>query len=193
MSLKKIVLPIGTRTALGFSALLLLMFGMAVFTSISLTQPIVATDDLQALYLHLRQQQAQLAATTAAAMLVGALVAWRCTRSLSRPIRAVVDQAWRLAGGDLAVCVVRNRRDELGELQQALACLQEQLRHIEQLRRLMLQVRDGCEVLSSGPNLFDAANAEQLVPTHLRPTLVRLRGEIRKTSGSTTIHWRQPT
>jgi methyl-accepting chemotaxis protein len=192
MSLKKIVLLIGTRAALGFSALLLLMLGMAVFTSVSLTQLIRAADDLQAVHSHLRQQQAQLAAMAAVSMLIGALVAWQCTRSLSHPIRAVVDQAWRLAGGDLAVCVVRNRRDELGELQQALVCLQEQLRHIEQLRRLMLQVRDGCEVLNSRPSLFDAANAEQLAPTHQRPTLARSRGEIQQPNGLTTIHWRQP-
>jgi methyl-accepting chemotaxis protein len=193
MSPRKIVLPICARVALAFSALLLLMFGMAVVTSVSMTQLIDAAEDLQALHLHLRQQRAQLAAMAASAMLIGALVAWRCTRSLSHPIRAVVDQAWRLAGGDLAMCVVRNRRDELGELQQALACLQEQLRHIEQLRRLMLQVRDGCELLSSGPGLFDAANAEQLAPTHQRPALARSRSEFQQPSGSTSIHWRQPS
>jgi methyl-accepting chemotaxis protein len=192
MSLKKIVLLIGTRAALGFTVLLLLMFGMAVFTSISLTQLIGAADEVRALHSHLRQQRTQLAAMAAVSMLIGALVAWQCTRSLSHPIRAVVDQAWRLAGGDLAVCVVRNRRDEIGELQLALACLQEQLRHIEQLRRLMLQVRDGCEVLCSGPSPFAAANAGRLVPTHFRPTLARSRSEVRQPSGPTTTHWRQP-
>jgi methyl-accepting chemotaxis protein len=178
MTTKKTALPLGARIGLGFASVLM-VFGAAMIAAISLSPP--------------RQHQTVLAATTAAAMLVGALSAWLCVRSLTRPIRAIVDQAWRLAGGDLAVFVVRDRRDELGELQQALACLEEQLRHVERLRRLILQVRDGCDVLASGPSPFTAANAERLASTDPNVPPARAGRDRPQQTGSTSITWRELT
>jgi methyl-accepting chemotaxis protein len=125
--------------------------------------------------------------------LAGALLAWLCARSLTRPIRVIVDQAWRLAGGDLAVRIVRDRRDELGELQQALACLEEQLRHTERLRRLMLQMHDDRDVLAGGPSPFAAANADSLAPTHTDTPPARAGRDRRQQTGSTSITWRELT
>jgi methyl-accepting chemotaxis protein len=179
MTTKKFALPLGARIGLGFASVLM-VFGVAMVTAISLSPS--------------RQQQTVLAAAMVAAMIVGALLAWRCVRALTRSIRAIVDQAWRLVGGDLAVFVVRDRRDELGELQQALACLEEQLRHIERLRRLMLQVRDSCDVLAGGPNPFTAANAACLVPTPSNaPPVPAGRDRRPQQRSSTTITWGELT
>ncbi len=55
------------------------------------------------------------------ALLVGVLVAWRVARSVTVPVAGAVRAARAVADGDLTQTVPVDRRDELGQLQQALA------------------------------------------------------------------------
>ncbi len=59
-------------------------------------------------------------ATTAIVIVLGILLAWRLTRSISVPVREAVSVAQRVAAGDLRTQVTTNRQDEFGQLLKAL-------------------------------------------------------------------------
>ena len=60
--------------------------------------------------------------------LIGAVLAWRAGRSLEQPILALIRSAERIGQGDYSRPVDVARRDELGELQQALERMRARLR-----------------------------------------------------------------
>src|SRR5690606_35918125 len=57
---------------------------------------------------------------TALALLVGVLAAWLITRAVVGPLKRVIDRARRIAAGDLAIDGEVARRDEVGQLMQAM-------------------------------------------------------------------------
>jgi methyl-accepting chemotaxis protein len=59
-------------------------------------------------------------ALSALAVAIGAAVAWRLARSITQPMRKVIEAARSIASGDLATPVSVDRHDEIGELQQAM-------------------------------------------------------------------------
>ena len=77
-----------------------------------------------------RSAIARLALLSLAALVLATVLAWRMSGDLLRPIRAAIDSAQAIAGGDLSRDVVRDRRDEVGELQGALAHMQQRLREM---------------------------------------------------------------
>ena len=157
MLMRQFQATLGARVGFGFAAVLLLMAGLAAFV---IGQPGAAGGGAA------RDGRAWMVALSVTALLAAALVAWLTTRSLTRPVRALVDLAWRVAGGDLSLAVVRDRRDELGDLQQAVAYMQEQLRHTEQLRQLIFEFRAGSAELAarSKPVMAHASRASPSVP-----------------------------
>ena len=92
----------------------------------------------------------------AAALLLGSVIAWTLTRSVTLPMRRAMADAARLADGDLAVRVVVDRGDELGELQhtlelsrQALCTLVGQIRlNTESIGRSTHEIAQGSQDLS---------------------------------------------
>ncbi|WP_063887656.1 methyl-accepting chemotaxis protein [Pseudorhodoferax sp. Leaf265] len=62
--------------------------------------------------------------TVALAIALGALVAWRITRSLTVPLGQATASAERIAGGDLTQALRSEARDELGDLLRSLARMQ---------------------------------------------------------------------
>ncbi|WP_022982876.1 methyl-accepting chemotaxis protein [Ideonella sp. B508-1] len=72
-----------------------------------------------------------MAAVAALAVLLGGVVAWAVTLSVTRPLQAAVAVTARVAQGDLATEVpMVQRRDELGHLLQGLAHMQQGLRQL---------------------------------------------------------------
>ena len=67
------------------------------------------------------RQRALIGGIALLALLVGVLVAWRVARSVTMPVAGAVRAARAVADGDLTQAVQVDRRDELGQLQQALA------------------------------------------------------------------------
>jgi methyl-accepting chemotaxis protein len=65
------------------------------------------------------------------------------TRSITRPINAVVSSAQRIADGDLRDAVAVTSRDELGTLQEAMAAMR------DKLAAVIAEVRAGAEALTS--------------------------------------------
>jgi methyl-accepting chemotaxis protein len=62
--------------------------------------------------------------TVALAIALGALVAWRITRSLTVPLSQAAASAERIAGGDLTESVSSSARDEMGDLLRSLGRMQ---------------------------------------------------------------------
>ena len=78
-----------------------------------------------------------------AALLASLAIAWLGARQLLRPLRALGMRATQIAGGDLSVPVTVARRDEVGELAQALESLRNSLKtaladagHVHDAQRL---------------------------------------------------------
>lgn len=71
-----------------------------------------------------------MAGLVALALALGALVAWRITRSVTHPVARVIGVAERIAKGDLTSAIELDSRDEIGRLLVAIASMQERLRDL---------------------------------------------------------------
>ncbi|HEV8691916.1 MAG TPA: methyl-accepting chemotaxis protein [Ideonella sp.] len=69
-----------------------------------------------------------LAGLLAGAMVIGALLGWRTTRSITMPVARAVKVAERIAEGDLTSTVEITSQDEIGRLLQAIHGMQDRLR-----------------------------------------------------------------
>ena len=76
------------------------------------------------------------------------------TRSVTRPVSAVVADLQTVAGGDLTVNVAVNRGDELGQLQRALA------ETVASLRRVVGDVRSGVDSVTTASSQIAAGNQD---------------------------------
>ena len=76
------------------------------------------------------------------------------TRSVTRPVAAVVADLQTVASGDLTVNVAVNRADELGQLQRALA------ETVESLRRVVGDVRSGVDSVTTASSQIAAGNQD---------------------------------
>ena len=72
---------------------------------------------------------------SAAALILGVLVAWLIARSLTRPIRRMTSAMSALASGDLHIQIpALNRHDEIGEMAQAVQVFQDNALRMEALQ-----------------------------------------------------------
>ena len=65
--------------------------------------------------------QLQMGITTLIAIIAGVLIARRITLQITRPLHSTLAMAERIAGGDLRRAQTSTRRDELGQLLNAVA------------------------------------------------------------------------
>jgi len=91
-------------------------------------------------------------ALTAGAVLLGAILSWLLTTGITRPIRAAVDLAETVAGGDLTRSVKTATRDETGSLLRALGNMNDSLVSI------VSQVRSGTDTIATGSAEISAGN-----------------------------------
>ncbi|MET0264190.1 MAG: methyl-accepting chemotaxis protein [Duganella sp.] len=90
----------------------------------------------------------------ATALLLGVLLAWRLTRSVVQPLQQAVTLAGQVAAGDLQVAIAHGRRDEIGQLFDALS---------EMTRRLAAtvgQVRDGAQAIDGASREIASGNSD---------------------------------
>ena len=103
-----------------------------------------------------------LAASLGAALLLGLVVAWGTTRSITRPLASALSVAGGIAGGRLDNAIPEGGRDECGQLLQALARMQANLlgraeadaRTIAENRR----IRQALDVAATNVMVADAEN-----------------------------------
>ncbi len=74
------------------------------------------------------QTRTRMLAFGALALLVALAFAWWDTGAVTRPLRRLVEQTRRIAGGDLSGAVPIERRDELGELAESFEVMRARLR-----------------------------------------------------------------
>jgi methyl-accepting chemotaxis protein len=79
---------------------------------------------------------------TAVALVMGILLSWQITASITRPIGAAVEVAERVAGGDLSANMEANGRDETAQLLRALSGM------AQNLRQLIGEVAEGAHTVA---------------------------------------------
>ncbi|RSC29533.1 methyl-accepting chemotaxis protein [Pseudomonas putida] len=93
-------------------------------------------------------------ATTALALLLGALLAILIARQISQPLQRVLRAMEQVADGNLGEQPSSNRRDELGQLQNSLHGM------TAKLRQLIGGVRDGISQIASATEELSAITAQ---------------------------------
>ena len=81
-------------------------------------QAYVAED--QSMQAELKKNSLLIIGSSALALLVGLIAAWVITRLIVAPLRSVIRVAQQIASGDLSATVEVTRRDEIGQLMQAM-------------------------------------------------------------------------
>ena len=81
-------------------------------------QAYVAED--QSMQAELKKNSMLIIGSSALALLVGLIAAWVITRLIVAPLRSVIRVAQQIASGDLSATVEVTRRDEIGQLMQAM-------------------------------------------------------------------------
>jgi methyl-accepting chemotaxis protein len=106
-----------------------------------------AVDEAHATYL--RTRVASLAVVVAAVLLCG-LLAWAVTRSITGPLRASVEAARTIAGGDLRDALEPSGRDEVTELQASMRDV------TVNLGRVIAEVRGGADAVAGASGQLSA-------------------------------------
>ena len=96
----------------------------------------------------------RMVALGAAGLLLGALMAWFLSRSITRPLSHAVALAETVAMGDLRSEIDINSRDEVGQLLAALK------RMNESLRSTVIQVHSGTDMISTASQEIAAGNMD---------------------------------
>ncbi len=86
-----------------------------------------------------------------AALLAAIFFGLLLTRSITRPIREVVDMAQGIAQGDMRGHMRTGRRDEIGQLQSAMADM------IAKVSEVISEVREGASAVSSGSHQLSSS------------------------------------
>ncbi|MGB7480349.1 MAG: methyl-accepting chemotaxis protein, partial [Burkholderiaceae bacterium] len=88
------------------------------------------------------------------ALLIGGLLSWRLTRSITRPLRQAVGFAGRIAGGDLGQQIAVHSTDEVGQLLHALKDMN------ASLAQVVGQVRSGTDAIATASSQIAAGNQD---------------------------------
>ena len=109
------------------------------------------------------------------AVLLGALLAWRIARSVTRPVAQAQAVTARIAAGDLATPVPVHGDDELGQLLQGLSTMQ------DSLRRMVGEIRGGSESLGTATSQIASGNQDlsartERAASNLQQTAATLAG-----------------
>jgi methyl-accepting chemotaxis protein len=93
-----------------------------------------------------QRAKALLLGLLAASLAVASLAGWLITRSVTQPLRQAVAETEQIAGGDLAVSVTVEGRDEIADLKRALSTMQQRL---QELVRGIRQSADSIQTAST--------------------------------------------
>jgi methyl-accepting chemotaxis protein len=89
-----------------------------------------------------------------AVLVVSALLVWRLTGMITRPLQQAVDAAERVAAGDLTSRIEVNSQDETGQLLNALDKMN------QGLVQIVSQVRLSSDSIATGASQIDSGNAD---------------------------------
>jgi methyl-accepting chemotaxis protein len=123
-------------------------------------------------------------AVALAALLISGLLAWRITRSITRPVDDTVRVAEAIAAGDLTASLAVERDDELGRLQLAVMAMQRQLHELaggicrlaDQLANASGEIADGSMHLSQRTE--ETASSLQQTAAAIEQLSATVRGSV---------------
>ena len=93
------------------------------------------------------------------ALMLGSVIAWWLTRSISRPLKAAVRVAQNVSAGDLTSTIVVDSTDELGQLMLALRDMN------GNLLRIVGDVRDGTDTIAVASREIASGNMDLSIRT----------------------------
>ena len=121
-------------------------------------------------------------ALAGAALLVGLLIAFFVTRSITSPLRSAVGVARRVADGDLTTRVDVQSADETGQLMQALKDMN------ESLVRIVGEVRNGTDTITLASREIAAGNMNLSVRTEEQASSLQTTASSMEELTSTVKH-----
>ncbi|WP_334188373.1 methyl-accepting chemotaxis protein [Noviherbaspirillum sp.] len=121
-------------------------------------------------------------ALAGAALLVGVLIAFFVTRSITSPLRSAVGVARRVADGDLTTQVDVQSTDETGQLMQALKDMN------ESLVRIVGEVRNGTDTITHASSEIAAGNMNLSVRTEEQASSLQTTASSMEELTSTVKH-----
>jgi methyl-accepting chemotaxis protein len=123
---------------------------------------------------------------TAAMVLGGTVIAVAITRSTVRPLRAAIDAASRVAGGDLSSDIHATGDDELAQLLRAFSTMQDGLRRIvSELRGASEQVDSAARDIAAGNHdLSGRTEAQAASLEQTAASMVELTATVRQSAGT---------
>lgn len=101
-----------------------------------------------------RTNMLALAGVSVLLMVLGGVLAWRLTASITSPIRSALEAIGRVEHGDLSSAIEVDGRDEAARLLEGIMLMR------ESLARIVAQVRAGAENISTGAGEIAAGNAD---------------------------------
>lgn len=121
------------------------------------------------------------------AAVLGALIAWLITRSITRPLMSAVYVAREVAAGNLALQVVVDSKDQLGQLMLALREMTGNLRTtVKEVRLGADNITQAASEIASGNQDLSSRTEEQAASVEeTAATLEELTSTIGNTAGST--------
>ncbi|RTF41807.1 methyl-accepting chemotaxis protein [Serratia marcescens] len=119
-------------------------------------------DELAQTHNDINLAQLQMGITTLIAIIAGVLIAWRITLQITRPLHSTLAMAERIAGGDLRQAQTSTRRDELGQLLNAVAAMSQNLRTmIEKIQMGVSQVSTASAEIAAGNTDLSSRTEQQ--------------------------------
>ncbi|KIF80196.1 methyl-accepting chemotaxis protein [Noviherbaspirillum autotrophicum] len=114
----------------------------------------ISKKDAAAAHSAFEQASLLMSVLTAAAVLLGAFIAWHLTRSITRPLNAAMSLAQAVAGGDLTRSIAVEGRDETAQLMQSLKNMN------ESLARIVGEVRRGTDTIATASSEIASGNQD---------------------------------
>ncbi|WP_148876983.1 methyl-accepting chemotaxis protein [Serratia marcescens] len=119
-------------------------------------------DELEQTRSNINLAQLQMGITTLIAIIAGVLIAWRITLQITRPLHSTLAMAERIASGDLRQAQTSTRRDELGQLLNAVAAMSQNLRTmIEKIQMGVSQVSTASAEIAAGNTDLSSRTEQQ--------------------------------
>ncbi|CAI2460753.1 methyl-accepting chemotaxis protein [Serratia ficaria] len=119
-------------------------------------------DELAQTHSDINLAQLQMGVTTLIAIVAGVLIAWRITLQITRPLHSTLAMAERIASGDLRQAQTSHRRDELGQLLNAVAAMSQNLRDmIEKIQTGVSQVSTAAAEIAAGNTDLSSRTEQQ--------------------------------
>jgi methyl-accepting chemotaxis protein-2 (aspartate sensor receptor) len=119
-------------------------------------------DELAQTRSNINLAQLQMGITTLIAIIAGILIAWRITLQITRPLHSTLAMAERIASGDLRQAQTSTRRDELGQLLNAVAAMSQNLRTmIEKIQMGVSQVSTASAEIAAGNTDLSSRTEQQ--------------------------------